>query len=462
MNKKYLRQCVEEVWNASELRFKEFHSCKALTDFLKEEGFTVTMGVCNLETAFIASIGSGRPHIGLLAEYDALSGLSQKKDCMKHSPRKETDCGHGCGHHLLGGAVVEAACLIKELLPEGKGTITVFGCPGEEGGSGKAFMAREGIFNDLDCALTWHPSSINAVATGSSQANVQAYFHFHGIASHAAGAPHLGRSALDAVELMNVAVNYLREHMEDTDRVHYAVVNTGGMSPNVVQSEASVLYLVRSTTVDKAKRLYERVINCAKGAALMTDTTVDIEFDKACSNTIPNKTLETVLYQSMLKCPLPNYTEEEKAYAAGFKATIPEDTLRLSIPKSIQNDKNLIMSYLSNPLCSWVAPYTFSTEPSMGSTDVSDVSWVVPTAQINAACYCMGTPGHSWQLTAQGLSEVAFKGMDYTADVLKETVLTLIEHPNLIEKAKQEHEELKDGKSYECPIPHGINPKTNY
>lgn len=462
MNKKHLRQCVEEVWKASELRFKETLSCKALTDFLKAEGFTVEVGVGNIATAFTASIGSGRPHIGLLAEYDALSGLSQKQDCMQQSPREETDCGHGCGHHLLGGAVVEAACLIKELLPEGKGTITVFGCPGEEGGSGKAFMAREGIFDDLDCALTWHPSSINAIGTGSSQANVQAYFHFHGVASHAAGSPHLGRSALDAVELMNVAVNYLREHMEDTDRVHYAVVNTGGKSPNVVQAEASVLYLVRSTTAAKAKRLYERVINCAKGAALMTDTTLDIEFDKACSNTIPNETLETVLYEAMLKCPLPEYTEEEKAYAAGFKATVPEETLRLSIPKSIQHDRNLVMKYLNDPLCSWVTPYVFSAEPTMGSTDVSDVSWVVPTAQINAACYCMGTPGHSWQLTAQGLSEVAFKGMDYTAEVLKEAVMKLLENPQLIEKAKAEHEELREGKPYECPIPAGIQPRTNY
>lgn len=462
MNHVKLEQLCTTIWEASELRFKEEKSCQALTTFLKEEGFNVICPAGGIATAFTATFGSGKPHLGLLAEYDALSGLSQKKDCTQPSPREQTDCGHGCGHHLLGCAVIEAACLLKEMLSEGQGTITVYGCPGEEGGSGKAYMARAGLFNDLDCALTWHPSSINAVTSGSYQANIQAYFHFHGISSHAAGAPHLGRSALDAVELMNVGVNYLREHMEDTDRIHYAIVNAGGKSPNVVQAEASVLYLTRSETKDKAKKLYERVCNVAKGAALMTETTLDIEFDKACSNTITSETLEKVLWQAMQDSSLPSYTKEEFEYAEAFKKTISEDTLKLGIPKTLKKHQKLSMKYLQEPLCTWLVPYEHTEVVSMGSTDVSDVSWVVPTAQINTACYCMGTPGHSWQLTAQGLSSIAIKGMDYAAEVLKKAAIMLITKPELIEQAKKEHSEKTEGKPYSCPIPDEINPKTDY
>lgn len=462
MNYQNLKQCCETIWDASELRFKEHQSCQALVQFLTSEGFDVVCPVGGIETAFMATFGQGKPHIGLLAEYDALSGLSQKRDCLVHEPRPETECGQGCGHHLLGCAVVEAACLLKESWQEGQGTITVFGCPGEEGGSGKAYMARAGLFDSLDCALTWHPSSINFVDSGSSQANIQAYFHFHGVSSHAAASPHLGRSALDAVELMNIGVNYLREHMEDTDRVHYAVVDAGGKSPNVVQAEATVLYLTRSSTKEKAKKLFERVTDIAKGAALMSGTTMNVEFDKACSNMLSNETLEKVLYQAMQNCPLPTYTEDEITYAEKFKETVNEETLKLGIPKPIRTKKALVKRYVEEALCQFVVPYQHTDEVSMGSTDVSDVSWVAPTAQFYAACYCHGTPGHSWQLTAQGLSSIAFKGMDYAAQVLKEAVQLLILDPQWIEQAKTEHTEKTEGKRYECPIPMDVQPKTDY
>lgn len=462
MNLDKLYQVCETIWEASELRFQEHHSSQALIQFLKEEGFHVTTNAGGIETAFVASFGSGSPHLGLLAEYDALSGLSQQKDCLQQKKRQETNSGHGCGHHLLGCAVVEAACLIKETWKEGDGTITVFGCPGEEGGSGKAYMARAGLFDDLDCALTWHPSSIHYVDTGSSQANIQAYFHFHGISSHAAAAPHLGRSALDGLELMNIGANFLREHMEDTDRVHYAIVESGGKSPNVVQSEASACYLTRSTTKEKAKKLYDRVCDIAKGAALMSGTTVEIEFDKACSNMLSNEVLEKVLYEAMKQCPLPSYTTEEMTYAQQFKNTISEETLKLSIPKPLQNQKELVQHYLHQPLCQFLAPYSHHEVVSMGSTDVSDVSWVTPTAQFYGACYSMGTPGHSWQLTAQGCSSIAFKGMDYAAQVLSHAIKNLIKNPEWIEQARQEHIEKTEGKKYDCPIPTSVLPKTEY
>lgn len=240
------------------------------------------------------------------------------------------------------------------------------------------------------------------------------------------------------------------------------IVNTGGKSPNVVQAEASVLYLTRSETKDKAKKLYDRVCNVAKGAAIMTETSLDIEFDKACSNTITSETLEKVLWQAMQTCSLPSYTKEEMEYAEAFKRTISEETLKLGIPKTVKKHRECCARYLQEPLCTWLVPYEHTEVVSMGSTDVSDVSWVVPTAQINTACYCMGTPGHSWQLTAQGLSSIAFKGMDYAAEVLKEAAIMLIRNPELIEQAKKEHSEKTAGKPYSCPIPDGINPKTDY
>lgn len=461
MNHEKLIECCQTIWEAAELRFREKRSSAALKDFLAEEGFRIEP-VEGMDTAFVARYGEGRPHIGLLAEYDALSGLSQIFGCTHPQARQENDCGHGCGHHLLGCAVAEAACLIKEAMTSSTGTISVFGCPGEEGGSGKAYMARAGLFDDLDCALTWHPSGINAVSSGSTQANVQLYFHFHGVASHAAGSPECGRSALDAVELMNVGVNYLREHMEDTDRIHYAIVNTGGKSPNVVQAEASVLYLIRSTTSAKASALAERVKNVARGAALMTETTLDIEFDKACSNLISNETLERVLFEAMQACPLPHYEEAETQLAAEFKATVSQENLQLGMPKALRPYRELQQRFFSDALCTWLTPYTHSNAVQMGSTDVGDVSWVVPTAQFNAACYCMGTPGHSWQLCAQGLLGPAMKGMDYAAQVLKTAALRLMEEPKLLDQAKRQHAEQTVGEKYVCPIPAGVNPKTDY
>ena len=327
---------AKEIWGYAELSYEETKSAAALIAALKQEGFTIEEGIADIPTAFTATYqcGSGKPVVGFLAEYDALSGLSQKAGQTKPVPREETENGHGCGHCLLGTAAAGAALMARDYLLETgrEGTIVLIGCPAEEGGSGKAYLARAGVFDGLDAALTWHPAGGNAVLTGSLQANCQAYFRFHGVSAHAAGAPHLGRSALDAVELMDVGVNYMREHMEPCDRIHYAITDTGGSSPNVVQNHAEVLYLIRSTDTEKVKKLYERVKNIARGAALMTETKVEVVFDKACSNILSNSVLEQLLYDCMKTVPLPSYTKGELEYAEKIKETITDADIASDMP----------------------------------------------------------------------------------------------------------------------------------
>lgn len=452
-----------DIWNYAELKFEEHQSSAAMENLLTKEGFTVVSGLASMETSFTASYGSGRPVIGILAEYDALSGMSQQADMAEAIPREETECGHGCGHSLLGTAAVGAALMVRDYIKESlkEGTVILVGCPAEEGGSGKAYLARAGVFKDIDAAITWHPGGGNTVATGSMQANCQAYFRFKGISAHAAASPHLGRSALDAVELMNVGVNYMREHMEPTDRVHYAVLDTGGTSPNVVQSHAEVVYLIRSTDSEKADRLYERVQKIAKGAALMTETEVAVVFDKACSNIISNSILEQLLYDSMLAIQIPKYTEEELEYARKFKSTITREDLHGDLSIQFLDSKKKKQSaerYASKEMADFVNDYCHLEIPIPGSSDVGDVSHVVPTAQFIGACFVPGTPAHSWQMTAQGKSSIAVKGMLYAAEVLKAAAIKMIEDPSIVQKAKTEFMLTTDGQPYHCPIPAEVQP----
>ena len=367
---------------------------------------------------------------------------------------------------LLGTAAVGACLLLKDYLKSNnkKGKIIFIGCPAEEGGSGKAYLARAGVFNELDVALTWHPAGGNAVLTGSFQANCQVYFRFKGISSHAAGAPHLGRSALDAIELMNVGVNYMREHMEPTDRIHYAVTDTGGISPNVVQSHAEVIYLIRSTDSEKVKKLYERVCKIAKGAAMMTETEVEIIFDKACSNVISNEILEKVLYDSMKKIPLPIYSEQALEFANEIKKTISDNDLNSDMSLlfvSPTRKKQLVNEYKKIPMANFVVEYSHQETFIPGSSDVGDCSHVIPTAQFVGACFVPGTPAHSWQMVSQGKEEIAIKGMLYASKVLADASIKLIENPELIKLAKKEFIQITDGKGYSCPIPPEIKPNMN-
>ncbi len=455
------KKLSDEIWGYAETGFLEYKSCDAMCSFLEEKGFKVEKGIADMPTAYVGTAGHGKPVISFLGEYDALFSMNQKADVCAHDPiTTADDTGHGCGHHLLGVGAIRAAVLYKEYLEKTgrEGTVKIFGCPAEESGSGKAYLAREHYMDDTDVALTWHPGVQNQVSTGSSQSCISIFFKFHGISSHAAGAPQNGRSALDACELMNVGVNYLREHMESTDRVHYAYTNAGGKAPNVVPSEATLKYFVRSTTNPKCVALNERVIACAKGAAMMTGTTVDVIFDEGLSNTILNETLENVLKQSLKKCFKPDYTEEEKAYAQKFKDSFDPALMRNSVSNGISNRAEVLKDMELNPISTVIADTIHSEEPRMGSTDVGDISWVVPTAQINTACYSYGAGGHSWQWVAQGKSTIAWKGEMLAGEVLADAAAYLNEHPEEIVKAKKEFDEKLAGDTYKCLIPDDVKP----
>ena len=457
---KELYSLLCDVWGYSETAFEEHKSCARMVKFLKEQGFEVETPVADMDTAYVGVYGSGKPVICFLAEYDALHGMSQEADLCKYAPLSEREQGHGCGHHLLGTGAIGAALLYRDYLKEsGKsGTVKIVGCPAEESGSGKAYLARAGFFDDADVALTWHPSDFHMVETGSSQACIQAFFDFHGVSSHAAAAPHLGRSALDAVEIMDVGANYLREHIEPDERLHYAIINSGGESPNVVQSEARVKYLIRSTSAKKTKKLYERVCDVARGAALITGTTVDIIFDEGLYDTMPNFALEDVLKESYLKVGIPEYKKEEREYAAAFKASFNQEELFSNLPHGVVDITALKDNMESSELCDIFVDRIHSEECAPGSTDVGDVSWVVPTGQVRVNCYSYGAGSHSWQWTGQGKSAIALKGTCLAAEVLADAAKTLTEKPELIAKARAEFEKRMRGQKYECLIPADVKP----
>src|SRR6056297_1052115 len=453
----------DKVWEFAETRFEEYKSAELLCEKLNEAGFEVKKGLADMETAFVAEFGSGKPIIGILGEYDALSGLSQVGGISEKKAIKKGQPGHGCGHNCFAAATVAAVMAIKEYLidNEMEGTIRYYGCPAEEGGSGKAYMARAGLFDDLDVALTWHPSGVNAVMSMSSLANYQVYYRFYGKASHAAGSPHLGRSALDALELMNVGVNFLREHVIPEARMHYAILNAGGTAPNVVQAEAEALYLLRAPELDYVREMYERVNDIAKGAALMTGTELEIVFDKACSNMIPNHSLGKLLLKNLEDVVSEvSYSEEEIKFANEIKETFPSgsDPLKKLMEHLEGEDKQVAKDLEGKSLCDTVIPYIKYDAPMSGSTDVGDVSWVAPTAQFSAVCYALGTPGHSWQSVSQNKTSVAHKGVLIAGKTLALTVKELLNNQEIIEEAKKEFKLSMDGKTYESPIPMDVKP----
>ncbi|GAA4714619.1 M20 family metallopeptidase [Brevibacillus fulvus] len=439
------------IWEFAETRFEEFRSAELLCQTLEEEGFAVERGAGGIPTAFIGTFGSGAPIIAFLGEFDALSGMSQKKGIAQEIPEIPGGNGHGCGHNLLGTGSLAAAVAVKEYLQKYNlpGTVRYYGCPGEEGGSGKTFMARAGVFDDVDFALSWHPMGYNSVMAVESLANYQVYFKFKGKSAHAAASPHLGRSALDAVELMNIGVNYLREHIIPEARVHYAVTHTGGLSPNVVQAKAEVLYLIRAPHVPQVQEIYERVCDIAKGAALMTGTEVEIVFDKACSELIQNKTLESVMYRNFQQLGVPQFDEQEQALAQEVRATLTpqERASSAALPDGASPD-----------LVDWLQPYTGATIPLNGSTDVGDVSWITPTAQCNTACFVNGSALHSWQWVTIGATSIGHKGMLHAGKVMAATAIDMLKNPEAVLQAKKELQERLGKQAYQCPIPEGVQP----
>jgi aminobenzoyl-glutamate utilization protein B len=460
-HRKRFEEISTYIWNHPETRFEEFDSARYMSEALEQEGFQVVRNVAGMATAFVASFGEGKPTIGFLGEFDALSGLSQEANATKPSPLVPGGIGHGCGHNLLGTGALAAAYAVKAFMEANqiKGTVKFFGCPGEEGGSGKTFMAREGVFNGLDAALSWHPSPVNSIMSLSSLANYQVYFRFKGITSHAANSPHLGRSALDAVELMNVGVNYLREHVIPEARMHYAVTNTGGFSPNVVQADAEVLYLIRAPKVNQVEEIFKRVCQVAEGAALMTGTQLEIVFDKACSNYRPNRALEQILDKHLHIAGTEPATLEEQAYAKSIWESLTEGERRNAI------DLNKGFGYFGDGtefegkyLTDAISEYVASNEIMAGSTDVSDVSWIVPTAQLSAATSALGTPLHTWQMTAQGIGTFAHKGMMRAAEAMAGAAIELYENPARLKVVQTEHEQTFAQEPYMCPIPANVKP----
>jgi aminobenzoyl-glutamate utilization protein B len=453
------------IWEKAEVSYTEVESARILSGYFEGEGFLVTHGAYGIPTAFTAQYGSGSPRIGLLGEFDALSGMSQEADVFEKKTGAQVN-GHGCGHNLLGTGALAAASAVKEFLAgTGKrGTVIYYGCPAEENGSGKAFMARAGAFKDLDAALTWHPGTLNRISTESSLANILVKFYFHGMSSHAAAAPELGRSALDAVELMNVGTNYLREHMIDEARIHYAVTNSGGMSPNVVQAEANAAYMIRAPEMSQVQDLYKRVIKIAEGAALMTGTSMDYRVIKTCSNLISNRVLEGVLQESFEALALPDFTGADREYAARFSATCPQEPgpiLKSVADKYPSRSGGIFLKgHLEDTLYNFIVPYEGERQDKTGkaSTDVGDVSWLCPTAQFTAATWAPATPAHSWQAVAQGKGRIAHAMTLYAGKVLARSAMRLLSEEGLLNQAKAEFTREMRGRAY-FPVPDEAKPE---
>ncbi|MDR3588238.1 MAG: M20 family metallopeptidase [Negativicutes bacterium] len=456
----------DTIWDYSETRFQEVRSAELLCTVLEAEGFTVQRGVAGLATAFVASFGSGTPVVAVLGEYDALSGLSQKSGVARPEPLTAGGNGHGCGHNMLGAGALAAAVAVKHFLDETGlgGTIRYYGCPAEEGGSGKAFMVRAGAFDDVDVALTWHPLTHNAIFSVNTLANYQVRYQFHGRSAHAGFTPHLGRSALDAVELMNVGVNYLREHIIPEARVHYAVTNSGGDSPNVVQAEAEVRYLIRAPQIGQLREIYARVCDIARGAALMTGTECEFVFEKGCSNFVPNRVLEKLLYENFIEVGAPVPDEQDLEFAAAIRLALSEEDIAsdLAMAGKFMAGKrpDIVKALQEKRVADVILPYEHLSLSLPGSTDVGDVSWVVPTAQLSTACNAFGTPGHSWHAVAQGRSGIAHKGMLTAGKVLARTAAAVLTSPAVAVKAKEELRESLGGAAYVCPIPAEVKPPT--
>jgi aminobenzoyl-glutamate utilization protein B len=420
-----------EIWNNAELGYKEKKSSALLQETLKKEGFTVEAGVAEIPTAFVATYGSGKPVIGILAEYDALPGLAQNAVPEKSAIEGKAG-GHGCGHHLFGTASVAAGIAIKKLIEEKKfsGTIKVYGCPAEEGGSGKVYMVRAGLFNDVDVAIHWHPGAENGVTMMSALANSSAKFRFYGLSAHAAASPERGRSSLDAVESMDYMVNMMREHIPQETRIHY-VITQGGKAPNVIPDFAEVYYYVRHPKKDQVKEIFQRVVTTAKAAALGTETRMEYEVIGGTHDLLLNKTLAEAMQKNLEKVGGVKYSEEEKSFA-----------------KKIQSSFNFPYPPVENS--DSITPLKIETDAGGGSTDVGDVSYVVPTVGLRAATWAPGTPAHSWQAVACGGTEIGTKGMMVAAKTMAMTAIDLFTNPTLIQKAKDEFVKAKGDYKYEA------------
>ena len=433
-------ECANQIWATPELNFTEHKSHEAAKKVMEDLGFEITL-LPDMDTAFVATAGHGSPVIGILGELDALPGLSQKADCDHLDPVEGGAPGHGCGHNLLGCGGMECAYILWKYLEANnmEGTIKYFSCPAEEGGVGKVYMIHRGAFDDVDFCVNWHPGAGFGITHDGKSIAIQNY-RFHGIASHAAGMPEMGRSALDALELFNIGIQFIREHMTKDTYIHYAITDTGGRAANVVQAYAEGQYVVRAKDNTELKKMLARVDKIAKGAAMMTETTVDEpELVSAFSSFIDNTVLADVARENIKACMPMDYTEEEKAYLEKFIAVGAKAGTGELLDNEIHED-----------------------QPT--SSDVADVSWVVPNSMITVPTWAFGTAAHSWAATAQGKSAVAHKGMNLAAQIMANIALDMMAKPELIEAAKEEHKKNLRGRTYEgeCLIPKDKKPVPIY
>ena len=444
----------DRVFDTPETLYAETRSCAAHAEMLEAQGFRISRAPAGIPTAVIGEAGEGGPVIAILGEYDALPGLSQEPGVAEHRPIEAGGNGHGCGHNLLGSAALLAATAVKDWLAANgiAARVRYYGCPAEEGGAAKTYLVRAGLFDDVDAAITWHPASFTGVDQSGSLANTRIDFTFTGRAAHAAAAPELGRSALDAVELMNIGVNYMREHMPDDARIHYAYLDAGGAAPNVVQARATVRQLIRARDLAGLQDLVARVRNVAEGAALMTETAVATQVFSGVSNLIGNRPLEEAMQRALDALgPVP-FDAADRDFARAIRATFSEAEIAATF-RSIGMEADFDL-----PLCDFVAPLDRRGEGGNGSTDVGDVSWAVPTVQARVTTCALGTPFHTWQLTAQGKSPMAHKGMIHAAKIMAATARILIEEPATLEAAREAHRKHLARSPYACPIPDDVHP----
>ena len=406
-----------DIWDLAEVGYQEYKSSEILINVLKKNGFKITTGVADIPTAFIAEYSNGGPIIGILGEYDALPGVMQTASPFKET-RSDRIAGHACGHHMFGAASAWAAVTIKEWIEKTNtpGTIRFYGTPAEEGGSGKVYMVREGLFEDVDVALHWHPGSVNHANPRTSNSNKSAKFTFNGISAHAAGSPDKGRSALDGVESMNMMVNLMREHIPQESRIHY-VITKGGLAPNVVPDVAEVYYYIRHPKMQMVNELFERVVKAAEGAAIGTDTSVSYEVMHGNYSLLPNDAIQRIMYEKLTQRGGVSYNQKEQEYAEEIYQTLVS-------PSGKIGDQENVLAYRQTH--------------GYGSTDVGDVSWVVPTGGIRIATWVPGTASHSWQAVAIGGTSIGLKGTKLAAEVLSDTAIELMMNPLIIQNANQE------------------------
>ena len=437
-----LKSVNKSIWEFAEVGLQEHKSSKLLVSKLKENGFEVKHGVSGMPTAFVASYGSGKPIIGILAEYDALPGMSQKAEPVR-TPFKEGAAGHACGHSGLGTGALGGVLAVKAAMEKHnlKGTIRLYGTPAEETVIGKVYMLLDGQFDDLDICLHWHPSTKTGAWAGSSKAIVSVKFTFDGISAHAAGNPEKGRSALDAVELMNVGVNYMREHLKEDARLHY-VITDGGGAPNVVPPRATVWYFIRADSHEDVEYQYKWVNDIAKGAALMTRTKLSVQIDTDCHELISNAPLSEKIHANLLRIGPPKFTDEERAFARRIQQPLIEE-FGAEFKQAIEDQ---------------VQPLEEGYKTSKGSTDVGDISWYVPTGGFRTSCMAAESPGHSWQNVACIGSSIGEKGILYGAKVMAVTAIDLLEDPDLVKAAKADWKERMADRKYTTLIPKGQKP----